>query len=222
MLPQENQTSFQVARSMSGFLSSRCRRLGTLLELRWEFQGSPPVVTRISGFLLSFNTGVRVRLMLCHATRLSSRVVKGGSSLLLSFEGELRIDLQVLQGKMASSSIEEGNLMVFLKSWQEHWCSSRVVMGTSGNISCCLRKVKSLSSCKKESRIALESLQGNRAISRMKGKSPGVSQVGGGTLCSYRVPTVTSGNLSYCVKKVRPPFKLQGTPRNSSQVAARE
>ena len=33
--------------------------------------------------------------------------------------------------------------MIFLKSRQEAWGYSRVVSGTSGNISCCLRKVKS-------------------------------------------------------------------------------
>ena len=33
--------------------------------------------------------------------------------------------------------------MVFLELQQETWCSSQVIMGTSGTSSCCLRKVTS-------------------------------------------------------------------------------
>ena len=45
-------------------------------ELRLEAQGSSPVLTWISGFLWSFNTGVRPRLVQRHASPLSSRAVK--------------------------------------------------------------------------------------------------------------------------------------------------
>ena len=47
------------------------------LKLRWETQGSSPVVTGISGFLLWFNSGVRPRLVLRHGTLLYSQVVMG-------------------------------------------------------------------------------------------------------------------------------------------------
>ena len=40
VLPQESQVSMQVARGFSGFLSSRCRDLGSHLELRLEPQSS--------------------------------------------------------------------------------------------------------------------------------------------------------------------------------------
>ena len=45
--------------------------------------GSSPIVTGISGFLLSFNMGVRLHLVLSHETPLSSQVVKTVSGLQL-------------------------------------------------------------------------------------------------------------------------------------------
>ena len=77
-LPQDSQTSFQVARGNSGFLSSHCRGIAQ------ETRGSSPVVTEISRFLSSCNRGVRPRLVLSHGNTLSSRVVKGMSGLLSS------------------------------------------------------------------------------------------------------------------------------------------
>ena len=38
MLPQGSQASFQVSRGTSGFLSSRCMKIGPHLELKWETQ----------------------------------------------------------------------------------------------------------------------------------------------------------------------------------------
>ena len=45
--------------------------------LRQESQCFSPVAAGISGFLLSFNRGVRPRLVFRHGTPLSSQVVKG-------------------------------------------------------------------------------------------------------------------------------------------------
>ena len=58
MLPQGSHTSFLVVRGTSGFLSSHCRGIWPHLDLRWETQGSSPVVTVILGFLSSFIRGV--------------------------------------------------------------------------------------------------------------------------------------------------------------------
>ena len=60
------------------------REIGPPLELKWGNQGSSPVVTGISGFLWSFNWGVRPHLVFRHGTPFSSQVEKGVSGLLLS------------------------------------------------------------------------------------------------------------------------------------------
>ena len=52
------------------------------LDLRLEPQGSSPVLTWISGFLWSFNRGVRPCLVWRHGTLLPSRGVKGLSGFL--------------------------------------------------------------------------------------------------------------------------------------------
>ena len=83
------------------------------------------------GFLSSYDGNLR-NLLSC---------IK--SSLFSSFERELGIALVALQGKMSSRHVEGRNLMVFVELQQEAWCSSRVVTWTSGNLSCCLRAVKS-------------------------------------------------------------------------------
>ena len=58
VLPQGSQVSMQVARGLSGFLSSQCRGLGPHLELRPEPNFSSPVLKWISGFPWSFNRGI--------------------------------------------------------------------------------------------------------------------------------------------------------------------
>ena len=55
MLSLGSQESFRVVRGLSGILSSWCRQLGPHLEMRWETQGSSPVLTRISGSLWRFH-----------------------------------------------------------------------------------------------------------------------------------------------------------------------
>ena len=53
--------------------------------------------------------------------------------------------------------------MVYLELRQKDWGFSRVTMGNSGSLLCCLREVQSPFECKGERKIALESRQGNRA-----------------------------------------------------------
>ena len=57
--------------------------------------------------------------------------------------------------------------MVFLEMQQEALGSSRVVTGTSGNLSCCLREVKSFK-LRAALRIPNNLLQGNRASSLLE------------------------------------------------------
>ena len=71
-------------------------------------------------------------------------------------------------------------------------------MGTSGNLSCCLRESGFLSSSEGELRIALESLQGNRASSQV--------EVG------------YSGFLSSYDRDLGVPLELQKRSRASSSV----
>ena len=91
------------------FLLNRCRGIGLHLVLRWETGGSSLVVTGISWFLRSINTGFRPRLMLQHGTPLSSRVVKGVSGLLSSSGGELELFLEVQQGSQTSIRVVQAN-----------------------------------------------------------------------------------------------------------------
>ena len=93
-LPQCLQRTSHVASGKSGLLSScdwpsglllsSCRRIGPHLLVWQETQCFSPVATGILGFLVSFNRGVRTRLMLRHGTPLCSRVVKWLSGLLSS------------------------------------------------------------------------------------------------------------------------------------------
>ena len=80
---------------ISWFFSSYGRKLGYPLELRPEPQGSSPVLTWNSGFLWSFNRGVRPHLVLRHRTPLSSRGVKG---FLSHLHRDLELFLEVPQG----------------------------------------------------------------------------------------------------------------------------
>ena len=76
--------SMRVARGLSRFCSSCCWGLGHHLELVSEPQCSSPVVTWISGFLWSFNSGISVPLGLRHSSPLSSRAVAVVSGFLSS------------------------------------------------------------------------------------------------------------------------------------------
>ena len=81
MVPMGSQESFQVVRSLSGFLWGWCNGRGPHLQLRREPQGSSPVLTWILGCVCSFKQGVRSRLVLRHETLFSSRAVKDVSGL---------------------------------------------------------------------------------------------------------------------------------------------
>ena len=82
--PQESPVAMRVARGLLGFLCSRCLSRGPHLELRREPQGSSPELTWISGFLWSFQRGVRPLLMWRHASPLYSRAGKAVSGFLSS------------------------------------------------------------------------------------------------------------------------------------------
>ena len=56
----------------------------------------------------------------------------------------------------------------------------------------------------------------------LKGESRGFSRVAAGRLCSSPVATGIFGNLLSCLREVRPPFKLRGSPRDSSPDGAGE
>ena len=80
--PQECPVSMRVARSLSGFLSSRCWGRVPYLELRPEPQCSSPVLSWTSTFLWSFHRGVRSLLVWRHASPLSSLAGKAVSGFL--------------------------------------------------------------------------------------------------------------------------------------------
>ena len=98
VLPQESQVSIRVGRAFSGFLSNLCRGIGPHLELNSEPTGSFTVLTWISGFLWSFNRGVRPCLLWRHGTQLLSRGVKEVSGFLSSGHRVLGLFLEVPQG----------------------------------------------------------------------------------------------------------------------------
>ena len=84
VLPQEIQVSMRFARGLSKYHSRRCRGLCPHLKLRLEPQGSSPGLTWISGFLWSFNMGVRPCLFQSHGSPLSFRALKLVSGFLSS------------------------------------------------------------------------------------------------------------------------------------------
>ena len=72
----------------------------------------------------------------------------------------------MLQGK--TTRIEGGNLMMFLELLQETSCSSQVALGMSGTSYVASGKSGRISRCEGFLRIPLESLQENRASSRVE------------------------------------------------------
>ena len=77
--------------------------------------GSSPIVTGISGFLLSFNMGVRPHLQFSDGTPLSSQVVNGVSGLLSSRGVELRLFLEMQQQSLTSVLFVRGTLGLYLR-----------------------------------------------------------------------------------------------------------
>ena len=100
--------------------------------MRWGTQGSSRVLAGNSAFSW-VAMGILGKL-------LSS--IKGIKPPFEFWEGTLDFS-QGTAGENDLISCWGGNIMVFLELRQEACGSSRVVMGTSGNLSCCLREVKS-------------------------------------------------------------------------------
>ena len=65
-----NSGLLSICEGPSGFFSSRCSGIGPHLDSRQLTQGSSLVETVFSGFLSSFNKGVRAHLVLRHGTLL--------------------------------------------------------------------------------------------------------------------------------------------------------
>ena len=77
----------------------------------------------------------------------------------------------MLQGK--TTRIEGGNLMMFLELRQETSCSSQVALGMSGISYVASGKSGQISRCEGFLGIPLESLQENRASSRVEVENSG-------------------------------------------------
>ena len=104
--------------------------------------------------------------------------------------------------------------MVFLKAWQEVWCSSRVVTGTSGTARVASGKSSLHSSCKGPFRIPFQSVQGHRTSSRVEAGTSGFPSSSDldlvvpmefqqGSQASSHVETWNSTSLSRCKMVVR-------------------
>ena len=84
MVPMGSQEYCGVGRGLLGFHWGWCNGRGPHLELRWEPQGSSPILMWVLGCVCHFKQGVKSRLVWRHETLLSSRVVKGVSGLQVS------------------------------------------------------------------------------------------------------------------------------------------
>ena len=80
-VPMGSQEYCGVGRGLSGFHWVWCNGRGPHRDLKWEPQGSSPVLTWVSGCVCHFKQGVRSRRVWRHGTLLSSRAVKGVSAL---------------------------------------------------------------------------------------------------------------------------------------------
>ena len=123
--PQGGPVSTRISRAPYGFLCNRCRGQGPHLELRPEPQGSSPVLTWISGFLWSFNSGASPRLaqtwcQTCKCNLLSSK------------KSSVMLPVELTKGSVAFSrgttglshmpSCFESILGVIIESMQGSWC----------------------------------------------------------------------------------------------------
>ena len=80
-VPMGSQEYCGVGRGLSGFHWVWCNGRGPHRDLKWEPQGSSPVLTWVSGCVCHFKQGVRTRRVWRHRTLLFSRVVKRVSGL---------------------------------------------------------------------------------------------------------------------------------------------
>ena len=99
-----------------------------------------------------------------------------------------------------------GNLVVFLELQQEALGSSTFLKVTQGTSHVASRKSSLLLSCEMESGIALEFLQGSRASIHVEG----------GIQWCFSSSDEDLRESLMLPQEVRPTFKLQGTPRDSS------
>ena len=90
--------------------------------------------------------------------------------------------------------------MVFLKLQLEAWGYSGVMTGIAGNLSCCLREIKSAFELWGQAQVALESHQGNWVSSGIEG---GISWC-----------------FSSCGQKIWVHLELQLEPHGTSNVAS--
>ena len=80
-VPMGSQEYCGVGSGLSGFHWVWCNGRGPHRDLKWEPQGSSPVLTWVSGCVCHFKQGVRTRRVWRHRTLLFSRVVKRVSGL---------------------------------------------------------------------------------------------------------------------------------------------
>ena len=107
---------------------------------------------------------------------------------------------RVTAGEIGHISPRRDYLMLFLKLRPEALGSSRVVMGTSGNLSSCLRLVKAPFAVRVLCRIALKSLRGKWALFHIEGE--------------------ISWRFSSCSRKYWVALKFRGGPQPASHVAS--
>ena len=98
----------------------------------------------------------------------TSHVASGKSSLLSSYEGEHGIALKSLQGIWASSHFEGVISWCFSSCCGKNWVSLEFQRGCQGTSHVALRKSDHFNVTRGHLEIPLESLQGNRASSRVE------------------------------------------------------
>ena len=95
---RKGQSTCELLRGLSGFLSRRCRGLRPCVESVLEPEDSSPVPTCIFGDFWSLPRGVRPRLELGHARAHSSRAVAAVSRFPSSGDGYVGELLELQQG----------------------------------------------------------------------------------------------------------------------------
>ena len=91
---RKGQSPCELHGGLSGFLSRRCRGLGSCVELVPEPEDSSPVLTWIFGYFWSLHRGVSPHLEWGHASALSSRAVAAVSRLTSRGSRDLWLSLE--------------------------------------------------------------------------------------------------------------------------------
>ena len=92
--PQESQSTCELLRGLSGFLSHRCQGLRPCVESVTEPEDSSPVQTWILAYFWSLPRGISPRLEWGHARALSSRAVAAVSRFLSRGSRDLWLSLE--------------------------------------------------------------------------------------------------------------------------------